>query len=183
MAKGFKIVSLAIDEDQEVLPALGDSSVLRQAAWYPSIPAERCCLNTSWLWHPQLLHTGYRPFILLDFGGSRGERLSNITGLAVQYSNGLHSIEILYKQTPGPCASKKLGRCDTSEVPPSTIFKIRGENGERITAVDVAVQKRGSLQTVNTLLDNTVTNIRVSLLQLSLSTFRFSLNLALSLLC
>ena len=167
MAKGFKIVGLAIDEDQETLSVRGDSSALRQAAWYPNVPAKQSCLNTSWLRYSQLSHTGYRPFILLDFGGSRGERLSNVTGLAVQYRHGLHSIEIHYKQAPGPCASKKLGRCETSEVPPSTIFKIRGEYGERITAVDVAVQKRSALQTANTLLGKTIGKIRVSLLQLS----------------
>ena len=32
MAKGFKIVSLAIDEDQKTLSIRGDSSALRQAA-------------------------------------------------------------------------------------------------------------------------------------------------------
>ena len=47
------------------------------------------------------------------------------------------------------------------------MFKIRGEYGERITAVDVAVQKRSALQTANTLSEKTIGEIRVSLLQLS----------------
>lgn len=44
MAKGFKIVGLATDEDQKTLSIRGDSSALRQAAWYPNVPAKQSCL-------------------------------------------------------------------------------------------------------------------------------------------
>ena len=167
MAKGFKIVGLAIDvQRHETVPALEASKLLRQAAWYPHVPSEQICLNTSWLWCPQFLNTSFRPLIWLDFGGPGGKYLSYITGLSVQYRHGLHSIEFHYKQTPCTRASKKLGRCDTSEVAPSTLFKIDGGSGERITAVDIVVQKPRALQAADAMLYEALKGVQVSVLWL-----------------
>lgn len=167
MAKRFKIVGLAVGvQRHETAPALEASNLQRQAAWYPHIPPERICMNTSWLWCPRFSNTGFPPLILLDFGGPGGKCLPDITGLSIQYRHGLHNIELHYEQTPCIHASKKLGRCDTSEVPPSTLFKIDGGSGERITAIDIAVQKPRALQAANEMFHEALKEIRVSLMQL-----------------
>ncbi|KAL2056036.1 hypothetical protein ABVK25_003678 [Lepraria finkii] len=83
-----------------------------------------------------------------------------LTGLSVQYRHGWHSIEFRYERTPCIHASKKLGRCDISEVPPSTLFKIDGGSGERITAIDIAVQKPRALQAANAMFHEAPKEIR-----------------------
>ncbi len=163
VTKGFKIVSLTTDVQKcETVPAPEVSDALMQAAWYPHVPSKRLCLNPSWLWNPCFENTGFRPFILFDFGGPEGKYLPYITGLSVQYIHRLHSIEVYYQENSYTCGSRKLGRCDTSEVPPSALFKIDGEAGERITAIYVAIDDYSPPPTVTAVLPQAVKKIRVS---------------------
>ena len=160
--KGFKIVGIAVDVTRhKTMSELEANSLLRQAAWYPYVPPQDICLNAGWLGHSRLLNTGFQPLILLHFGGPAGRYLAFIIGLCVQFSHGLHSIEVYNEQNSCTRISKKLGRCDASEVPPDTLFKIDGRSGERIVAVDVAIQRRGEFSAAEAMLYGSLKRIRV----------------------
>ena len=109
------------------------------ALWYPSVPDQDLHLNETSFTGELPSVSGYRPLAWMLFGGLDGERLSSITGVAVQCGGIIGSIEFTY--ATGCSTIQKLGRRRSFQPKDIRWFPIDGARGEIITELSYSVER------------------------------------------
>lgn len=71
------------------------------------------------------------------FGGPKGCYLRYLTGLSVTSLGTLRGIEFHFNTEDIPAASRRLGRCKSSEYAKIMQFDIDGPGGEFINAIEI----------------------------------------------
>lgn len=93
---------------------------------------------------------GYRPFFWIHFGGYGGCNLRHITGLSVEFIDGLCGLEFHYDtdHREEELHRHKLGRyTENYRTHGKKDFKINGAGGEIIEAVEIDLQLYSQAQT------------------------------------